>query len=98
MIDPSTGKYLGPVRESMPHPVKDRGKNLKAYFKSRAMEKLHKKFLARVPSMAGGGMVHAPKHKGKLVILHNGEMVVPARKVKAIKRAMADVMRRTNRK
>ncbi len=42
----------------------------------------------KVTSMARGGMVHAPKYKGKLVLLHNGEMVIPARQVKAVQKAM----------
>lgn len=37
-----------------------------------------------VPSMAQGGMVEAPPRRGKLVLLHNGEMVVPQRKVRPL--------------
>jgi hypothetical protein len=42
---------------------------------------------AAAPSMAQGGMVHAPAGRGKLVRLHNKELVVPARKTKAVLRA-----------
>jgi hypothetical protein len=39
-----------------------------------------------IPSMATGGIVRAPPRRGKLVRLHNKELVIPARKSKAIQR------------
>jgi hypothetical protein len=39
-----------------------------------------------IPSMATGGVVRAPPRKGKLVRLHNNELVIPARKSKLIQR------------
>jgi len=45
-------------------------------------EKMH-----RIPSMCCGGMVDAPARKGKVVRLHKGELVVPARKVRSVIKA-----------
>jgi hypothetical protein len=44
--------------------------------------------IRRVVSMASGGMISAPPYKGKIVRLHDGEMVVPARKVASVVKAM----------
>lgn len=41
-----------------------------------------------VPSMAEGGIVDAPKRTGKLVNLHKGELVIPARKVASVRKAL----------
>lgn len=43
--------------------------------------------LGLIPSMATGGMITAPKRTGKIVRLHDGEMVVPARKVASVVKA-----------
>lgn len=44
--------------------------------------------IQHIPSMASGGIVDAPPRKGRVVRLHRGELVVPAKKVGSVLRAL----------
>jgi hypothetical protein len=49
---------------------------------------------AAVPSMAKGGFVKAPKYRGRLVRVHDGELIVPAKKAKGVFKQMKKRMRK----
>lgn len=60
----------------------------KKYALNKASEHAGAMLRTVMPSMARGGLVQAPARIGRVVRLHKGELVIPARKVRGVMRAL----------